>query len=882
METHGVFSMSGGDTNDHDIWGGTLYASVDVAGSSPEISIGQYMNWYGAAYALGAFDTADHGYWDRSGSIELKKVWSGTAGQTTVQIGTTAGGTQVDTQQTGAGGAAPLTTGANTVDSGTYYMSESGGLSGYSSHLACEDAAGPVAVGANNSVAVASGEAVVCTFTNTALGTPTITTQADPTTGVIGTVLQDTATLIGGNSPTGDVVFYLYGPSDPTCADTAVYFETDSSAPYATAIGVYSNALGVWHWKAHYVGDANNFDAWSLCADEPVTVVPVNTTLTKSVSPSDTAPAGVFTYTVTITNASPAGSVTLDAIKDRMPAGATYLGPSAYNSVAIGDPAIVGLDLTWTGPLVVPASSSRTLTYDVRIPSQDGCYTNSVFALIGSTQIDTTVAIDDDAPATARVCVGKPNLTVSKTHDPAGPFIVGEDFDWIITVSNNGSVPATFTAAPLQTILVDYLPDTGTTYPASATVAPVGGITGTIVCPIVTNIMTCTPSGGPVMIDPSGSFTVTFQVSTISGSALYPLVNPTSGNCRVDPSGVIAETNESGADNSCSDTVTINKATPTISTLPSAGGAVGITLNDTATLTGGDFPTGIVVFNLYHPTDPNCELGSFYEDSDGDPPYATYHGGFTTSSAGTWHWTATYVGDDNNNPVTSDCADEPVTVTAPVAPDLTVTKDNNTGDAATLGNSFDWTLTVANGGDADATFADGETILEDHLPDTATYGVPTVGNDTNITGLANISCSVVSSLLTCTANNGSVTIGATTGSFTVTVKVGPKVTGDRVNPTGGICMVDPPQGVTAPVDVIDESDETNNTCSDTVTVSAPDLTVVKENDTSDVATLGSSFNWTLNVANGRGSRHLRIRPDHPARPAAERGHVLAGEPVVHI
>ena len=62
------------------------------------------------------------------GSIELKKTWVGTGGQTTLQIGTSAGGTQTASQQTGADGAAPLSTGAKAVDTGTYYVSEAGGL----------------------------------------------------------------------------------------------------------------------------------------------------------------------------------------------------------------------------------------------------------------------------------------------------------------------------------------------------------------------------------------------------------------------------------------------------------------------------------------------------------------------------------------------------------------------------------------------------------------------------------------------------------------------------------------------------------------------------------------------------------------------------------
>ena len=104
------------------------------------------------------------------GSIELKKAWVGTGGQTTLNIGNSAGGAQVDTQLTGAAGAAPLTTGANIVDTGTYYVSETGGLTNYdSSDAVCVDTGNsnaPVSVTAGG-LSVGKGMVVVCTFTNT-------------------------------------------------------------------------------------------------------------------------------------------------------------------------------------------------------------------------------------------------------------------------------------------------------------------------------------------------------------------------------------------------------------------------------------------------------------------------------------------------------------------------------------------------------------------------------------------------------------------------------------------------------------------------------------------------------------------------------------------
>src|ERR1700689_1072745 len=40
--------------------------------------------------------------------------------------------------------------------------------------------------------------------------------------------------------------------------------------------------------------------------------------------------------------------------------------------------------------------------------------------------------------------------------------------------------------------------------------------------------------------------------------------------------------------------------------------------------------------------------------------------GYTTTATGTYYWVATFNGDQNNSPVTSGSASEPVTVTPPV------------------------------------------------------------------------------------------------------------------------------------------------------------------------------------------------------------------------
>ena len=95
------------------------------------------------------------------------------------------------------------------------------------------------------------------------------------------------------------------------------------------------------------------------------------------------------------------------------------------------------------------------------------------------------------------------------------------------------------------------------------------------------------------------------------------------------------------------------KASPNITTTASEDGNVVGTavLTDTAHLTGGSIPGGTITFTL---TDPNGNLVTLpAEDASmmvsGNGDYTTPTG-ITAALVGTYHWTASYGGDTNNNP----------------------------------------------------------------------------------------------------------------------------------------------------------------------------------------------------------------------------------------
>ncbi|HEX3248034.1 MAG TPA: choice-of-anchor Q domain-containing protein [Pyrinomonadaceae bacterium] len=182
------------------------------------------------------------------------------------------------------------------------------------------------------------------------------------------------------------------------------------------------------------------------------------------------------------------------------------------------------------------------------------------------------------------------------------------------------------------------------------------------------------------------------------------------------------------------------------------------------------------------------------------------------------------------------------------ASDLTLSKANNVSGSAVVGQAWNWTLTATNTG-APATFTAGQTIISDNLPNTnINYGTPTVQNVSNITGSANISCSIVSSDLTCTANGGSVTFDSNIGAskFDVVFSATPQAAGTYQNPRtgGGTAQVDPNN-------VVVESNEANNSpANNTVTVGKANTTTTINSDLPDPSVVGQpvTVTWTVAVS----------------------------------
>lgn len=176
-----------------------------------------------------------------------------------------------------------------------------------------------------------------------------------------------------------------------------------------------------------------------------------------------------------------------------------------------------------------------------------------------------------------------------------------------------------------------------------------------------------------------------------------------------------------------------------------------------------------------------------------------------------------------------------IAVSAPL-PDLTISKTNDVSDVAAKDTKFNWTLTLNNSGEATASFSNGNTILTDMLPTGPIYDATPAVATTGVTGM--VDCSIIGQLLSCSANGGvSIPAGAI-----ITVEVG--VTSSATGTLNNTATVNPDF-------VFAESNTSNNTSADTVTVYAPP-TVSKSFSPSTIYTGGTSV-LTLTLTNPAGN-----------------------------
>jgi hypothetical protein len=189
----------------------------------------------------------------------------------------------------------------------------------------------------------------------------------------------------------------------------------------------------------------------------PVAPVPPPTSspllLSRTPTTADT-PGGPISHTFTVLNTS-AQAVAFDDLFDVF-SGGTYLpGSTTLDGEPFDDPLIEGSTLHWSSSFPLGPGESLALRFIVTYPALDGLYPHAAHGEVSSaelgltcgngtpTQIDTTAALDDDAPARA-------DITVATLHPTDDLVFAAESAPLSILVNDltsndGGHAPASFT-----------------------------------------------------------------------------------------------------------------------------------------------------------------------------------------------------------------------------------------------------------------------------------------------------------------------------------------------------------------------------------------------------------------------------------------------------
>jgi hypothetical protein len=581
------------------------------------------------------------------------------------------------------------------------------------------------------------------------LTTPTLTTQASP--GVpLGGQISDQANLTNGVTPTGTITFSLFGPNNATCSGPPIFTSTKP----VTGNGVYTSdpftptAPGTYRWVAAYSGDLLNNAVTTACNDpsETVTVAggPPVPTLTTTASPAvplggqltDTAnlsggnnPTGTITFTLFGPNDTPCGgpppfsstkpvsgngTYTSDPFTVTQPG--TYRWVASYSgdanngpvTTACGDPAETVTVAAGPTPVTLTTTASPSVALGGQVFDT---------ATINGNNPTGTITFNLFGPDNP-TCGGTPAFTNSKpvsgngsvTSDLFMPTAPGT-YRWVASYSGDANNLAATTACgdPAETVVVTGQPPVPVTLTTQASPrVPLGGPisdtatlgggnnpTGTIAFDLFgPDNATC--SGAPVFTSTkpvAGAGTYTSDPFTPTAPGTYRWVARYSG-----------DVNNLAATTGCNDPaehVVVGVAVPSLITQASTPSAPQLTgISDTATLAGGNNPTGTITFSIFY-NNPTCA---------GTPPFSASvpvsgNGNYTSptinpSLTGTYQWVATYSGDANNSPVATACGDpaETTVITAAVPGTLTVTKTANPTSLTAPGGTVIFTVGVTNSG----------------------------------------------------------------------------------------------------------------------------------------------------------------------------------------
>jgi hypothetical protein len=442
---------------------------------------------------------------------------------------------------------------------------------------------------ANNATATSACNAANGTSTvQSAL--PTLTSVASNAT--IGSPIADTATLAGGFSPTGTLLFKAFGPNNPGCTGAAAFEATvavNGNGTYGS--GNFSSGpppLGEYRWTVAYSGDAGNEVATSPCN-----------------APNETSVVSKFSPALTL-SASPAGIGSSIASIVNLSGGSGHTGQLTFRAFAPSDLSCTGAGVF--AKTVDVTAGNDTYASGAFTPAQAGAYRWTA-TYTGDSLNAPAATLCNAAGATSSVSPMSPTLSakVTAASQPIGTaakdtaiLAGGYQPGGIVTFRLYGPGDATCSRPPV--------------FASSATVTANGSYASEDVAPAK-----------------AGSYV--FSVA-YSGDPSNRAVDPVCG----------------GAEQ----TLTVSKRAPTLSAKLSLRGKSRLAAR--AKLAGAAAPKGKLLFQLFGPNDNRCTGKPVLSEK------VAVHGGgnlhpkvFRALERGLYRLVVSYPGDDWNLPARAAC-----------------------------------------------------------------------------------------------------------------------------------------------------------------------------------------------------------------------------------
>jgi hypothetical protein len=518
--------------------------------------------------------------------------------------------------------------------------------------------------------------------------TPGLTGTASD--GVVGAGIHDEASVTGGFSPSGEVIFRIYGPADTTCQ---VALETEAvqlEDGHATSGDFLPQQAGEFRWTVEYSGDANNEAAELPCGsdNQASAVTKASPTLT-GLATSAVVVGSPITDGVTLASGFDAGGQLL--FRAYGPGDQTCAGPVKYEATVpvdgngsyapLGFSPAAGL-YRWTVEYSGDANNEAA-----ELP----CGSDNQASAVGTVTVTLTASatgatVGDPVTATASleegaIPAGKITFAAFAPGDTncSGPAV----FSSTVDVSGNGSyrsaafVPSrvgTFRWAVSYSGDPNHAPATVDCGRARSDVSPASPSIASAVTQRLTVgtsfRIAATLQGGH---EPGGTITfeiyrrvgaacaspVTVGVVSVTGNGTFssdPLVARQAGTYSFGAS-YSGDASNRGASDPCDQsdpTVRVYRRAPRVK--PRARLSEGNQIAIRARLSGAASPSGAISFRLYRPGDKRCKRkpafsGSLTVRSNGSYLLAQY----LATKPGVYRLSVGYSGDQRNDQYNSTC-----------------------------------------------------------------------------------------------------------------------------------------------------------------------------------------------------------------------------------